>query len=166
MAEQLTQLALALLLGLNAVWCVLLHQRLRHLRNEGASLQRFAAEIDGLVERAAETLRTLKSDCAAIESRLRRHSENARRRGDELKRVCDLAAALAARLGDAPTQPQPPRRDRRPAAAAAAAAEEERVRRERERRPPPSLRDDGDPGPAEGDGEDRAELLRLLSRLR
>ncbi len=163
MAEQLTQLALALLLGLNAVWCVLLHQRLRQLRNEGASLRTFAAEIDAVVERAAETLRALKSDCAAIESRLRRHSDNARRRGDELKRVCDLAAALAARIQDAPARPQPASRG--PHRPAAGAAGDGRARRERERQSPVSLADDADPGAADG-GEDRAELLRLLSHLR
>ncbi len=164
MAEQLVQLALALLLGLNAVWCVLLHQRLRQLRNEGNSLRTFAAEIDAVVERAAQTLRALKTDCAAIESRLRRHTDNARRRGDELKRVCDLAAALAARLQDTPARPQPTGRG--PLRPVAGSAGDGRVPRGGERQAAVSVADGADAGSADGDGEDRAELLRLLSHLR
>ncbi len=164
MVEQLAQLALAVLLGLNAVWCVLLHQRLRRLQRDGAGLRKFAAEIDTLVERAAETLRGLRSECAAMESRLRRHSENARRRGDELKRLCDLASELTRRMQDLPATG-----DRRRAARAAARPAT------RSRAVPATLSGgpdpDTDPGnraaaePAIG-SEDRAELLRLLDHLR
>ncbi len=164
MAEQLAQLALAVLLGLNAVWCVLLHQRLRRLQRDGANLKKFAAEIDTLVERAAETLRGLRSECAAMESRLRRHSENARRRGDELKRFCDLASELTRRMQELPATGDRRRKARTDSGPVTGS-----------RAVPPTT--SGGPGAGSGPGnraaaepaigdEDRAELLRLLDHLR
>lgn len=164
MAEQLTQLALALLLGLNAVWCVLLHQRLRRLRSDGASLGKFVAEIDAVIARAEEILRGLRSECAAIESRLRRQTDNARRRGDELKRVCDLAGELTRRLqAEAPAVERPP-----------APSASRRARGDASAVPRPKPRGDARGMPATeaaaaataAPDADRAELLRLLERLR
>ncbi|HFD17158.1 MAG TPA: hypothetical protein ENJ38_12760 [Rhodospirillales bacterium] len=160
MAEQLTQLALALLLGLNAVWCVLLHQRLRRLRSDGAHLGKFVAEVDAVVARAEEALRGLRSECAAMEARLRRQSENARRRGDELKRTCDLAGELLRRTKE--DLPAATGESRAPAAA-----------RSRADTPPPRARPAPRPQPTAGAAataaagdEERAELLRLLDQLR
>ncbi len=164
MAEQLTQLALALLLGLNAVWCVLLHQRLRRLRSDGASLGKFVAEIDAVIARAEEILRGLRSECAAIESRLRRQSDNARRRGDELKRVCDLAGELTRRLqAEAPAVERPPA----PPASRRPREDEPIVRRPTPRRDTRGMPASEGAGAATAAPDaDRAELLRLLERLR
>ncbi len=92
MLEQALTGSLAVLLAVNGIWCILLHRRLRELRNSGEMLDKASARFDRVLERMRRALATDCAEAQAMERRLHRQIALARRQQSELERCCLRAA--------------------------------------------------------------------------
>ena len=161
MLEHPASLSVALLLLLNAAWCLLLHRRLGRLLSQESALHGLVRELETVLERAQAAVEAIREESRALERRLDMQRELTRRRGEELARWCRIAQRLARR----PLSPPPgargiealPERER---ATRAAPESDARGRPEDPSAPPEA------PAPAGDPTCDREALLRLLANLR
>jgi hypothetical protein len=99
LTETLADLALAALLAANAVWCALLHRRLRRLGTaERGELEAFVAALGAASGRAESAIAGLREAALEAEARLREQGDSARQRGGELARLVESGSRLARRL--------------------------------------------------------------------
>ncbi len=82
----------------NMAWCAVLWWRLRRLGAEAAGLEEASRRLEAAVTSGRELLEQLRSELVVGERALERRTEMARRRVEELGRLCEAAARLARRL--------------------------------------------------------------------
>ena len=90
-------LILALLLLLNAAWCLVLHRRLGRFLSQESALHGLVRELETVLERAQTAVEAIREESRALERRLELQRKLTRRRGEELARWCRIAERLARR---------------------------------------------------------------------
>ncbi len=89
---------LALLLLVNIAWSIALHRRLSCLDSDGERLHEFLGEFDAAIARAREAVAGFRQEVGDLVAELRRQTEGARLRSEQLGRLCEGAERLGRRL--------------------------------------------------------------------
>lgn len=102
MIDVALQLVLVVLLLLTITWCVVVHQRLRHLRTESGEMRAFITALGEATARAERSLELVREAGREVDALAHEQERRAHDCGDELARLIERAERAALRL-----EPQP-----------------------------------------------------------
>lgn len=98
MLQLVADIALGSLLVVTAVWCALVHHRLRRLRTERGEMEGFITALTAATERAEAAITGLRETLARADRDLREQGELARQRAGELVRLIEDGGRVLGRL--------------------------------------------------------------------
>lgn len=98
MPQLVVDVAFGSLLAVTAVWCALVHHRLRRLRTERGEMEGFITALTAATERAEAAIAGLRDTLARADRDLREQGELARQRAGELARLIEEGGRVLGRL--------------------------------------------------------------------